>query len=135
MIQPKNLCHFIGRLGNDPETIHFENGGQITKFSIAVDESYKDKEGNKVQKTTWVNLDASGKLAEICEKYLSKGDKIAVCSMYKTRSYEKDGETKYTHGFQISSMEFCDTKGKNKQNQESNSTNNPDDYNDDNIPF
>ncbi|OYW88232.1 MAG: hypothetical protein B7Z23_12990 [Pseudomonadales bacterium 32-61-5] len=86
----------IGRLGNDIETRFMPNGTAVANFSIAVDDSYKDKQtGQKVEQTEWVRCVAFGKTAEFLGEWLHKGKRILVCGKMKTREYEKDGIKRY----------------------------------------
>jgi len=87
----------IGRLGNEIETRVMPNGTAVANFSIAVDDSYKDKQtGQKVEQTEWVRCVAFGKTAEFLGEWLHKGKRILVCGKMKTREYEKDGIKRYT---------------------------------------
>ena len=91
-----NRVQLIGLLGKDPEVKSLENGRQMTKFSIATNETYKNAQGEKVTDTTWHNLVAWGKTADIVEKYVRKGDKICVEGKLVNRNYEdKDGKKHY----------------------------------------
>lgn len=91
-----NKVILVGRLGKDPEVKTLENGGKIANFSIATSESYKDKKsGEKVENTEWHNISLWNSVAEIAEKYLKKGDNVYIEGKLKTRSYEKDGTTRY----------------------------------------
>lgn len=90
-----NKVQIIGNLGADPETRTFESGDMVANFSLATSESWKNKDGEKQTKTEWINIVVFGKLAEICEKYVKKGDKIYVEGKMRSRSYESDGTTKY----------------------------------------
>ncbi|MBP6714801.1 MAG: single-stranded DNA-binding protein [Aliarcobacter sp.] len=80
-----NKAIIKGRIGND-----LQRNNTMVKFSIATDESYKDKDGNKVEKTCWHNIVAFGKLADILEKYFSKGKEILIIG--KIENTEKDGK-------------------------------------------
>lgn len=86
-----NLCQFIGRLGQDPETKYTGNGTAVTNISIACGWKSKDKEG-----TEWVRVVAFGKLAEIMQQYLNKGSQVYISGRFKTDKYDKDGETRYS---------------------------------------
>lgn len=91
-----NQCNFIGNIGKI-ETRYLNNGDAITNCSIAVNESYKDKEGNKQEKVEWVNITAYRKLAEIMSTYCAKGMQIYVSGKMSTRKYtDKDGIERYT---------------------------------------
>ena len=92
-----NKVILIGNLGKDPESQTFDSGVKKTSFSLATTEEYKDREGNKVQTTEWHNVVLWRGLAEVAEKYLSKGNQIFLEGKIKTRSWEdKDGNKRYT---------------------------------------
>ncbi|NVK27818.1 MAG: single-stranded DNA-binding protein [Flavobacteriia bacterium] len=101
-----NKVMLIGNLGKDPEARHFEGGGMLVKFPIATTESYKNREGQKVESTEWHNIVVGRRgLAEVCEKYLSKGDKVYIEGRIKTRSWQdQDGQTKYSTEIQADNM-------------------------------
>ena len=80
-----NQCNFIGRLGDDPEVRYTTGGDAVASFSIAIGSSWKDKAGEKQERTEWVNITAWGKLAEICGEYLKKGSKVFVSGHMKIR--------------------------------------------------
>ena len=90
-----NKVHLVGRTGKDPEVRQLESGKKVASFSLATDDSYKDRDGKKVERTDWHNISFWGPLVEVCEKYLKKGSLIYVEGKLKTRSYEQDGVTKY----------------------------------------
>ena len=91
-----NHCTFIGNLGRDPELRYTPSGQAVANFSIACNESWKDKEtGEKQERTEWIRLQAWGRLAEIAGEYLKKGAQVYVAGRMQTRKYEKDGEEKY----------------------------------------
>jgi single-strand DNA-binding protein len=91
-----NKVILLGNLGNDPEVKHLDNGKAVANFSIATSESYKDKQGQKVDNTQWHNIVLWSPLAEIAEKFLSKGSQVYIEGKLTTRSYEdKQGVTKY----------------------------------------
>jgi single-strand DNA-binding protein len=90
-----NKVILVGNLGRDPEVLTFENGVKKAAFSLATTESYKDKDGNKVDQTEWHNIVLWRGLAEIAEKYLRKGSSIYLEGKIKTRSYELNGVKKY----------------------------------------
>ncbi|WP_121665920.1 single-stranded DNA-binding protein [Mesonia aquimarina] len=92
----KNKVQLIGNLGNDPEIISLKNGKKLAKFSLATNENYKNKEGEKITETQWHNIVAWGKLAEIIENYLSKGNEIVMEGKLASRTFEdKSGEKKW----------------------------------------
>ncbi|HLT42623.1 MAG TPA: single-stranded DNA-binding protein [Sphingobacteriaceae bacterium] len=91
----KNLVILIGRVGKDPEVRHLDNGKSVANLSLATSETYKNKQGEKVENTEWHNLVAWSPLAEIFEKYVKKGNQIYVEGKLTTRTWEKDGDKKY----------------------------------------
>ena len=92
----RNKVQLIGNLGNDPEIITLDSGKKLAKISIATNETYKNAEGEKVTDTQWHNVVAWNKTAEIIEKYLVKGNEVAIEGKLTNRSYEdKDGTKKY----------------------------------------
>ena len=91
-----NKAVIIGRLGKDPELKYTPNGVPISLFSLATNESYKDKEGKRVEQTDWHRIVAWRKLAEICGQYLKKGSLVCVEGQIKTRGYsDKAGVQRY----------------------------------------
>ena len=92
-----NKVILVGRLGKDPEVRHLENGATVANFSIATSETYKDRQtGERREQTEWHNVVLWRGLAEVAEKYVKKGDMIYVEGKLRTRSWEKDGITRYT---------------------------------------
>jgi single-strand DNA-binding protein len=92
----KNKVQLIGNLGNAPEVKTTESGKKLARFSVATNENYRNAKGEKVTETTWHNLVAWGKVAEIAEKYLSKGKEVAIEGKLINRSYtDKEGTKKY----------------------------------------
>ena len=92
----RNKVQLIGNLGNNPEIITLDSGKKLAKFSIATNESYKNASGEKVADTQWHNVVAWNKTAEIIERYLEKGNEVAIEGKLTSRSYEtKEGEKKY----------------------------------------
>jgi single-strand DNA-binding protein len=90
-----NRVILIGNLGKDPDVITFENGVKKASFSLATSESYKNKDGNRVDQTEWHNIILWRGLADIAERFLRKGNQIYLEGKLKTRSYELDGVKKY----------------------------------------
>ncbi len=92
-----NKVILIGNLGRDPEVRYMPDGGAITNVSIATTESWKDKNGEKQEKTEWHRVAFFGKLAEIAGEYLKKGSQVYVEGRLQTRKWQdKDGNDKYT---------------------------------------
>ena len=110
-----NKVILIGRLGKDPDVRYTPDGTMVTNFNLATDEQWKDKNGEKVQKTEWHRIVTFGKLAEICGNYLVKGKLIFVEGRIQTRSWEdKDGVKRFTTEIVANNMQMLDSKGQNK---------------------
>ena len=109
-----NKVMLIGRLGRDPELKYTTAGEAMVNFSIATNDYYKDKEGNRQEKTEWHNISAFGRLAETCNTYLRKGSLIYAEGQIQTRKYQdKEGIERYTTSIVMRSMNMLDKKGDN----------------------
>jgi single-strand DNA-binding protein len=107
----KNKVQLIGNLGNAPEVKTTESGKKLARFSMATDESYRNAKGEKVTETTWHNLVAWGKVADIAEKYLTKGKEVAVEGKLINNSYtDKDGNKKYSTEVLVSEILMLGSK-------------------------
>ena len=92
----RNKVQLIGHVGQEPEIKNLEGGKKLASISIATNESYTNDKGEKVEQTEWHKVVAWGKVAEIIEKYVTKGKEIAIEGKLTHRSYEdKNGEKKY----------------------------------------
>lgn len=107
-----NKVILIGHLGDEVKMHYFEGGNAIGRFPIATNETYTNRQtGEKVTTTEWHNIVVRNKLAEICEKYLSKGDKVYVEGRIKTRQWEgEDGAKRYATEIHVVDMTFLTTK-------------------------
>jgi single-strand DNA-binding protein len=104
-----NRIELIGRLGADPKTRSTAKGSKVCTFSIAVDHHWKF--GGESKKTTdWFNLEAWGKLGDICNKYLKKGRLVYVEGRVKTDKYESAGETRYFTKVIVANVQLLDKK-------------------------
>lgn len=90
-----NKVILVGNLGKDPEIMTFDNGVKKASFPLATSESYKNREGQRVETTEWHNVVLWRGLAEVAERYLKKGNQVYIEGKIKTRSYEQDGIKKY----------------------------------------
>lgn len=107
----RNSVRLIGNLGSAPEVKNLDNGNKMARISLATNETYNNAKGEKVTETTWHNLIAWGKTAEIAEKYLTKGSEVAVEGKLTSRSYEtKEGEKKYITEIVINEILMLDKK-------------------------
>src|SRR3954466_12658098 len=106
-----NKVILIGNLGRDPETRYMPDGGAITNISIATTESWKDKAGEKQEKTEWHRVAFFGKLAEIAGEYLKKGSQVYVEGRLQTRKWQdKDGADKYTTEIVANAMQMLGSR-------------------------
>ncbi|NCC72949.1 MAG: single-stranded DNA-binding protein [Sphingobacteriia bacterium] len=101
-----NKAILVGNLGRDPEIMTFENNVKKATFSLATTESYRDKDGNRVDQTEWHNIVLWRGLAEIAEKYLRKGSSVYLEGKIKTRSYEQNGIKKYVTEIFVDNMQM-----------------------------
>jgi len=110
-----NKAILIGRLGKDPEVRYTPDGTMVTNFTLATDESYKDKNGERVQKTEWHRIVTYRKLAEICGNYLVKGKLVYIEGKIQTRSWEdKEGMKRQTTEIVANDMKMLDSKGQGR---------------------
>ncbi len=106
-----NMTILIGRLGRDPETRYTGGGTPVCNFSMATDESYTDKSGQRQKKTEWHNIVGWGKLAENCAKLLSKGSLCYVEGRLQTREWnDRDGNKRRTTEIVIHRMRVLTPK-------------------------
>jgi single-strand DNA-binding protein len=101
----KNKVQLIGHVGNKPQTRTFENDKKLVRFSVATNETYRNAQGEKVTDTQWHNLVAFGKVAEIAEKYLDKGNEVVLEGKLVNRNYtDKDGVKRYVTEIHVSEL-------------------------------
>jgi single-strand DNA-binding protein len=106
-----NRVHLIGNLTRDPELKYIQSGAPVASFGLAVNESYKTKEGTKVDETVFVDITAWSRLAEICNEYLHKGSCIFCEGKLKFDQWEKDGQKRSKLSVTMLSMQILDSKG------------------------
>lgn len=134
-----NKAILIGNLGKDPEIRATQSGGKIANFSIATSENWKNKQtGEREERTEWHRIVAFGTLAEVIEKYVTKGMKVYVEGKITTRKWEdKDGTERYTTEIQAETMTMLSSKDNGGSSSEPKSKPAPkhDAPFDDEIPF
>jgi single-strand DNA-binding protein len=109
----RNRVQLIGHLGSDPEIKTFESNKKVARLSVATNDEYTDKSGQKVKQTQWHQLVVWGKLAETCEKYLSKGKEIAIEGKLTYRTWDdKDGKTHNMTEIVVNELLMMGGKGK-----------------------
>ena len=114
-----NKVMLIGHLGEDVKMHYFEGGGSVGRFPLATNETYTIKQTNeRVTTTEWHNIVVRNKAAEICEKYLSKGDRVYIEGRLKTRKWQDDkGNDRYSTEIQCTDFKFLTTKRESEENQ------------------
>ncbi len=140
-----NQCTFIGNLTRDPELRYSASGVAVCNFSIACNENFKDRDGNKQEKVEYINIVAWKNLAEICGKYLEKGKPVFISGKMQTRKWQdRDGADKYTTEIVARDMQMLGSREGQGQQQErpaqsqqasSGGMDNNQFYPDDDIPF
>lgn len=107
-----NKVMLIGHLGDNVKMHYFEGGGSIGRFPLATNETYTKKDsGEKVTNTDWHTVVVRNKAAEICEKYLTKGDKVYVEGKIKTRKWQDEsGNDRYSTEINVDEFTFLSTK-------------------------
>jgi single-strand DNA-binding protein len=113
-----NKVMLIGHLGDEVKMHYFEGGGCIGRFPLATNETYTSKQTNeRVTNTEWHNIVVRNKGAEICEKYLSKGDKVYIEGRLKTRKWQDEaGNERYSTEIQCTDFTFLSTKKESESN-------------------
>jgi single-strand DNA-binding protein len=115
-----NKVILIGNLGADPELKFVPSGDAVMKLRLATTERFKDKAGNKQEKTDWHTVVMFGKRAEALNKLLNKGSRIAIEGRIQTRSWEdKDGSKRYATDIVANDVELLDSKRNGGERQES----------------
>jgi len=104
-----NRVQLMGNLGKDPESKFTPTGKKVAHFSLAVSQRWKTGAETK-EYTEWVNIEAWGRLGEVCQEYLKKGSLVYIEGRLKTEKYEDKGETKYFTKVVALSLQFLDKK-------------------------
>lgn len=105
-----NKVQLIGNLGKDPRVAYMPNGDCVTNITIATTETWKDKDGQKQEKTEWHRITFYRKLAEIAGEYLKQGKQVYVEGKLQTSKYTKDGVDRYTTEIIASDMKMLGGK-------------------------
>ena len=107
-----NKVMLIGRLGRDPELRYTQTGSPIASLNIATDESYVDRDGNKVERTEWHRVSVFQRQAENCANYLAKGSLVYVEGSLQTRKWQdQNGQDRYTTEIKAQRVQFLDRRG------------------------
>ena len=105
-----NKVTLIGNLGRDPETRYLPNGDAVVNISVATTDTWKDKNGEKQEKTEWPRVALYRRLAEIAGEYLKKGSQVYIEGRIEYREYEKDGQKRYTTDIVASEMKMLGSR-------------------------
>ena len=110
-----NLVQIIGRAGKDPEFKQVSDTFTTAKIPVAVSEKYKDKNGEKVEKTEWVNCVGFNHIATLMNNYIKKGDLVYFAGKLQTRSWESEGKKHYATEVVVNTIDFLTPKGSQQQ--------------------
>lgn len=133
-----NKVTIIGNVGKQPEMRYSQNGNAITKFSVAVNDGWKDKEGNLQEKTEWFNIVTFARLAETTNQYVGQGDLVYVEGRQETSKYTgDDGIERFYSNVVALDVKTLVSKGKavGKDGAEGKVEEDTDDYDEDEFPF
>jgi single-strand DNA-binding protein len=133
-----NKIILIGNLGRDPELRQTQGGNAVCEFSIAVNETWYDKDKKKQERVEWLAITAWGKLAEICSKHLSKGRQVYVEGKLRTRSWDdKNGGKRYKTEVVAETVQFLGgpNSGNGQRQQQKQDEWDPDPGPEDDLPF
>lgn len=124
-----NKVMIIGRLGRDPELRYTQSGSPVASLNVATDESYTDRDGNKVERTEWHRVSVFQRQAENCANYLAKGSLVYVEGSLQTRKWQdQQGQDRYTTEIKAQRVQFLDRKGDAPRNGQGGPGGYEDDY-------
>ena len=138
-----NITHIIGNVGKNPEIKYLPNGDAVANFSVATSETWKDKQGQKQERTQWHRMVCYRKLAEIVESYVRKGSSVYIEGRIEYSEYtDKEGIKRYSTQIVANALRLLDKKGENaapvkeesKSNGYQSQSDDPMDF-EDSIPF
>ncbi|MBU0516876.1 MAG: single-stranded DNA-binding protein [Proteobacteria bacterium] len=133
-----NKVILVGNLGRDPEIRYTTDGRAIANFTLATSERFKDKDGERQERTEWHRVVFFGRQAEVCGEYLHKGKQVYVEGRLQTRKWEKDGEDRYTTevvGQNLQMLGRVDDGDRNSKPQGRDRGQTKQEYDDSRIPF
>ena len=131
-----NKVILVGNLGRDPELRYTQQGTAVANFTLATNESFQRKDGNREERTEWHRIVAWGKTAELCSQYLSKGRSVYIEGRIQTRAWEnKEGQKQKTTEIVAQSVQFLGGRGGGEGGGRSGGSGDPPPPADDDIPF
>jgi single-strand DNA-binding protein len=102
-----NKLILIGNVGRDPELRYTPSGQAVTSFSVASNHRYRTSSGEQREETEWFSCQAWGKLADVCNQYLTKGQQVYIEGRLKSRTYQtQNGETRFSNDVMVSQFQF-----------------------------
>ena len=120
-----NKVILVGRVGKDPEVRHLDNNSVVARITLATNETYKNKNGEKVTNTEWHNIVVWRSLAEIAGRYIKKGTMLYVEGKIRTRAWnDKDGNKRYTTEIEADNFQMLSSKGDDSSTSGSNAPSN-----------
>jgi single-strand DNA-binding protein len=113
-----NKVIFSGNLGLEPEIKQLGNNNRVAKFNLAVNEKYKDAQGNTIENTVWITCEAWNKLADVCEKYLVKGSRVLVEGKFNVEKWDDEaGNKKIKYVVKVSYLEMTGSKPESHEDE------------------
>ena len=110
-----NKIIVIGNVGRDPEMRYTANGESVTSFSVASNRRYRTRDGEQREETEWFNVSAFGRLSEICNQYLTRGQQVYVEGRLRSRSYtDRDGQSRHSLDITLTEMQMLGRRGDNE---------------------
>ena len=111
-----NKIIIIGNVGRDPEMRYTQGGNSVTSFSVADNNKYTTRDGEKHEETEWFNVSAFGRQAEICNQYLSKGSQVYIEGRVKSRTYQgNDGQTRHSLDVTVQNVQLLGGRDDDRQ--------------------
>lgn len=120
-----NKAILVGTVGNDPEVKYIKEDLPVAKFSLATNETYRDKSGEKVTTTEWHNIVVWRGLAKVVEQYVKKGSQLYIEGKITHRTYEKDGQTKYFTEILVNTLQLLGKPNSSGTNQQGGTSSKP----------
>ena len=105
-----NKVLILGNTAAAPEVRHLDGGSVVANFRVATSEVFTDRSGNRTERTEWHNIVCWGKTAEVVERFVHKGSQLYIQGKMRTRTYEKDGQTRYSFEVECETLQLLDRR-------------------------